>query len=61
MAVFALAVEETNERDSVITSATPFALLMGTFNISCGRFQPQSGTYFWSRYSPPSLTRALSW
>ena len=26
-AVFAFAVEETNERDSVITSATPFALL----------------------------------
>ena len=31
LAVFALAVEDTNERDIVITSATPLALLNGAF------------------------------
>ena len=41
LAVLAFAVEETNDRDKVMTSATPFALLTAVVNIFRREVQPQ--------------------
>lgn len=62
-AVLAFADEVRKERDIVMTSATPFALLGSEIPINIqsmvGRAR-YAHTHFWSRYSSPSLTSAVT-
>lgn len=58
LAVLAFAVDDMKALESVMTSAKPFAFLAPVSTWQFGELGICA--YFWSRYSSPSLTKAVS-